>query len=206
MPWRKDRFCWDALILAGGRSLRMGRDKASLVVEGMPLLQLQADRSLKAGASTVWISHGHGAAPSPPQLSGARWIADDTPGGGPWPGMLRAMRASEAQALLVLAVDLPAMTPGFLRALADHAALGRGCIPETARGLEPLCAIYPLPDAILAAATLDPSTNPSPRRLAMRGLQDGWMRALPVDESDALALTNWNHPGDWSPPRPSQPG
>lgn len=202
MPWRKDRFCWDALVLAGGRSLRMGTDKASLVVEGVPLLQLQVRRLREAGASTVWISHASGPAPSPSRHEDIRWIADDAPGLGPWPGMRRALQASDADALLVLAVDLPAMTPCFLRRVANPASHGVGRIPETPHGLEPLCALYPLPAAAVASEAIATDGEPSPRRIAIKGIREGWMQVMAVDDADAPALVNWNRPGDWSPVPP----
>ena len=177
----------------------MGRDKALIRVEGVPLLELQARRVREAGASTLWVSHAHGSQPAFPTPWDVRWLPDEAPGVGPWPGVMRALRATKADALLVLAVDLPAMTAGFLRRLVERAACGMGCIPRSAGGLEPLCALYPLPSALLAAEAMDPKGEPSPRRLAEEGIRDGWMRSFVVHEADAPFLVNWNHPADWTP-------
>ena len=50
--------------------------------------------------------------------------------------------------LLVLAVDMPHMTPGFLLSMLEACGEGaRGLVFETETGLEPLCAVYP-PDAL----------------------------------------------------------
>ena len=193
---------WDALVLAGGRSRRMGRDKATLRVQGMPLLELQLRRAREAGARALWASLAAGDGPGPHNLEGVGILRDASPDPGPWPGLLGALRASDAEALLVLAVDLPALTVGFLRRMTGDAGPGEGRIPQASGGLEPLCAIYPRLAALRAAESPWDGEEPSPRRLACRGLAGGWMQAWPLDETDAQWLVNWNQPADWSPTNP----
>lgn len=193
---------WDALVLAGGRSRRMGRDKATLRVQGVPLLKLQLQRAREAGARALWASLGAGEAPEGALLDGVGILRDASSAPGPWPGLLAALRASDAEALLVLAVDLPALTTDCLRQLTGNAGSGVGCLPQTPGGPEPLCAIYPRSAALRAATSPWGHEEPSPRRLALRGLAEGWMRAWPLDEAQAGWLVNWNRPADWSPTAP----
>jgi len=112
---------------------------------------------------------------------------------------MSALGATEAEALLVLAVDLPALTPGFLGRLMEASGPGLGCVPESRHGLEPLCAVYPVAEALGAAAEIEVGGHPSPRRLASRGIEAGWMRAMPLSAEDQRYLVNWNRPGDWAP-------
>lgn len=188
---------WDTVVLAGGASQRMGRDKAGLHVEGVPLLELQLRRAREAGAGGLWVSCGVQGLSCVPDIPGLGLLRDAAPGLGPWHGLLAALRASRSEALLVLAVDLPALTAAFLRRLVDGAAPGVGRVPVTAGGVEPLCALYPLPSALEAAAGLETFDRPSPRRLAMQGLEEGWMRAWDLEAEDRALLVNWNRPEDW---------
>ena len=152
MGVRKERFLgWDALVLAGGASRRMGRDKASLRVEGMPLLELQLRRARAAGAGGLWVACGVGGPTCEAVVEGVRWLTDPAPDCGPWPGLVSALRASGAGLLMVLAVDLPALTPGFLGRLIEAAGPGMGCVPESRHGIEPLCAAYPVAEALREA-------------------------------------------------------
>lgn len=200
MGVRKERFLgWDALVLAGGASRRMGHDKAALRVGGMPLLELQVRRAREAGAGGLWVSCGVGGPPCEMGVEGVRWLMDRAPDCGPWPGLISALGATEAEALLVLAVDLPALTPGFLGRLLEASGPGLGCVPESGHGLEPLCAVYPVAKALGAAAEIEAGGHPSPRRLASRGIEAGWMRPMPLSAEDERCLVNWNRPGDWAP-------
>lgn len=200
MGVRKERFLvWDALVLAGGASRRMGRDKAALRVEGMPLLEVQLRRAREAGAGGLWVACGVGGPPCEAGVEGVRWLADPAPDCGPWPGLMSGLRATEAGLLMVLAVDLPAMTPAFLGRLMEASGPGLGCVPESGHGLEPLCAVYPVAQALGAAAEIEAGGRPSPCRLASRGIEAGWMRAMPLSAEDDRCLVNWNRPGDWPP-------
>lgn len=200
MGVRKERFLgWDALVLAGGASRRMGRDKASLRVEGIPLLELQLRRARAAGAGGLWVACGVGGPTCEAGVEGVRWLTDPAPDCGPWPGLVSALRASGAGLLMVLAVDLPALTPGFLGRLIEASGPGRGCVPESRHGIEPLCAAYPVAEALREAREIEAGGHSSPRALALRGIEAGWMRALPLSADDERCLVNWNRPGDWEP-------
>ena len=126
-------------VLAGGRSSRMGRDKALLEFHGATLLEVAA-RKLRQVVPAVTIV-------GPPQRYGhLGWpvIPDLVDGCGPLGGLYTALSNTAAEWNLVLACDMPAVTPETLRALLQ-AAPNCGCdalVPETAAGWEPLCAVY----------------------------------------------------------------
>lgn len=125
------------VVLAGGASRRMGRDKANLPIDGMTWLEHTAQRLAKVCRRVVIADRHHTDHPSWPSV-------DDGPGRGPAAGILGAHQAFPEDELLVLACDLPAVPVGLLL----HAVSVRPTeavdvvIPRTHRGFEPLCALY----------------------------------------------------------------
>lgn len=149
-----------AAILAGGRARRLGGvTKGTLLVGGEAIVDRQL-RALAPVASPVFVVG------APADAWTSRGLAvwpDDYPDHGPLGGIYTAIVRSPCDRTLVLAGDLPFITPAFLARLAaeEDADL---VVPRSARGIEPLCAIYSracLPDIRarlerrdLAAATL----------------------------------------------------
>jgi molybdopterin-guanine dinucleotide biosynthesis protein A len=112
-----------ALVLAGGLSTRMGQDKAMLPWQGRPLLDHMIGLAREAGMDHVYVSGDR---------PGYRSIPDLEPGLGPLGGLASAVAALPDGRLLVLAVDMPRLTPGLLRVLMDddarwHAHDGCAC-------------------------------------------------------------------------------
>lgn len=125
------------VILAGGASRRMGRDKATLPYCGGTLLQYQIDRYRPLGTVAVSVA-SKGAFP----FTGALELVDRYPDAGPQNGILSGF-STGAPELLLTAVDLPCSDPALamrlaaLRGTADICVLRRGT-----KGLEPLFAVY----------------------------------------------------------------
>ncbi|WP_230203177.1 molybdenum cofactor guanylyltransferase [Parafrankia discariae] len=95
---------WDALVLAGGHSRRLGgQDKASVVVGGLRLL----DRVLDATRAAERIIVVGPPRPARPGSRPVRWTREDPPGGGPVAAIAAGMRLVAAPLVVVLAVDLP---------------------------------------------------------------------------------------------------
>lgn len=162
------------VVLAGGRSSRMGRDKATLVVGGRTLAA-RAARALAGVCCEVVIADG-----GRRLVPGFRSVPDG-PGEGPAAGILGAAREHPGRALLVLACDVPGVPPELLAALAGRArsaAGGQGSdaaggtaadvvLPRTARGPEPLVARYG-PRALAALAEQAAAGEHAVRRLLAR--------------------------------------
>ncbi len=130
-------------LMAGGMSTRMGRDKASLAVGGMPLWRRQLDL-LSSICDPVAVF-----APERPRwLPVGQPFAQDHPAArGPMAGLLAALEWAGARGgshVLVLAVDMPRMMPQVLRKLVDACRPGQGLIPARGSFFEPLCAVYPV--------------------------------------------------------------
>ena len=183
------------VILAAGKSTRMGRDKAFLTLDnGTTLVAHQAALLRSIHVNDLLIS----ARPHTDyNVPGAHRVYDTHPDTGPLAGIAAALAHSKQPHLLALAVDLPQMTAHFLRSLLSHTAPGVGAVPVTARGFEPLCAVYPnTPDIRAVIDIALASHDLSLQHLLRSAVDAGWMHAVPVSESDLPLFANWNSPGD----------
>ncbi len=138
-------------ILAGGRSRRMGRDKALVRIEagGETLIErVAAIAGLLSGDRLVIAPPERGYAD---RLPGWRVVPDAYPEGGPPAGLLTALLEARDDAVLVLPVDAPFVSRPLLRWLLERADPVRPIIPwrlgETRQGvgrtLEVLHGVYP---------------------------------------------------------------
>jgi len=129
-----------AVLLAGGESRRMGRDKATLEFRGEPLWQRQIRTLGELDPVEILVS----ARTEPDWLPAeTTFVPDDAPSRGPLSGLAAALRVMRGSHLLALAVDMPLMTEAYLRSLCDLAGPGRGVLPMSERRAEPLTAVYP---------------------------------------------------------------
>lgn len=123
-------------VLVGGRSSRMGRDKALLSFRGEPLACSVARQVELAAASATLVGDPelYGSLPYPV-------IPDAFPGEGPLGGILTALRHTRAEWNLVVACDMPDLAADFLSNLLAFAdARQTAVVPQGPSGrLEPLC-------------------------------------------------------------------
>ena len=131
-----------AAILAGGRARRFGgADKASLAVGGARII----DRQL-AALSTVADDIRIVANDRDRYADlGVRVIPDAIADAGPLGGVYTALVDARHDAVIVLACDLPFVTAALLERLVAESRTGEevdAVVPRSARGLEPLCALY----------------------------------------------------------------
>ncbi len=127
-----------AFILAGGRSTRMGREKAWLEIEGITLLERALMRARDL-TSQVWIV-GQAAKFS----SHGPVIEDVYRDRGPLGGIHAVLSKSTSELNLIMAVDLPFLETTFLRYLiaearGNHAVV---TVAESEGRWQPLCAVY----------------------------------------------------------------
>lgn len=153
-------------VLTGGESRRMGRDKATLEVAGVPLAVRVARALLEVGVSPVVAIGG------PIEQLGAAGldgIADRWPGQGPLGGLLTALRWSPAPRVLVAACDLPGLTADAAReVLIDDDPAAHVVMAVTDRP-EPLFAVWDVARATAELQAAFDAGERSPRR-AIRGL------------------------------------
>lgn len=126
-------------VLTGGRSSRMGRDKALLPIEGSLLVERTAERVRAAAGSVTLIG-----APGRYAHLGLPVVPDLIEDCGPIGGLYTALKMTRADWNLLVACDMPGVTAEFLSQLLDAARVrGSTClVPETESGLHPLCAVY----------------------------------------------------------------
>jgi molybdopterin-guanine dinucleotide biosynthesis protein A len=121
----------NGILLTGGASTRMGRDKATLVVAGRTLASRTAE--LLTGIAGRCVEVGRG-------VSGLESVMEDPPGAGPLVALAAGVGVVGADhAALVVACDLPRLRSGLLRWLADHPSPG-SVVPLWEGSPQPLCA------------------------------------------------------------------
>jgi molybdenum cofactor guanylyltransferase len=185
---------FSAVILAGGKSSRMGRDKAFLQVDGQPLLARQIQLARDVGAGEVFIS---GRAGSDYSAFGVAALRDNFQDAGPLAGIEAGLRQSSSPLLLVLAVDLPAMSANLLRRLAPRCTEIAGAIPRVNDSIEPLAAFYPSGAAGIIATSLSAETGTrSVKHFAERCVAGGLAAFVALPDWDARFFANWNSPAD----------
>lgn len=194
------------VVLCGGKSLRMGCDKAELELGGRRLIDYPLG-VLREVAGRVVLASGAEARFS--EL-GAECVLDPVPDGGPLAGLvagLAAARAPESRTpwVVVLACDMPRAKSELLRRLLERAARGGldAALFETRGGVEPLCAVYST--ACYSAALLALAAGER-RMLSFFGGRDGLRRLavasfseadLGLTRSEVEPATNVNTPQDY---------
>ncbi|MGH2808311.1 MAG: molybdenum cofactor guanylyltransferase [Actinomycetota bacterium] len=124
------------IVLCGGGSSRMGRDKALLDFEGEPLI-VRVTRRLSEVADPVFVASGGRRYPVD-----LEHIDDAAPDSGPLGGIVAGLRASPHGLLAVVAVDMPFASPSLFTHLAGRHAGSNVVVPEDEHGLQPLHAVY----------------------------------------------------------------
>lgn len=126
------------VLLTGGRSTRMGRDKALLPVNGVPAYQLLSERYAALGEVALSVDR-QGHYPSP----ACRELVDRFPGCGPLNGLYSAFTETEADTVFLTATDLLFGDTALVRELADRLGEHDVCAIERENGrIETLFALY----------------------------------------------------------------
>ena len=148
-------------VLAGGASSRFGTDKALAELQGKSMLTRTAEL-LSAVCSNVAI-----VAPTDKLLdSSVETILDGWPGEGPLGGILTALLDAKKKDRsdswnLILSCDMPFLTHDWLAFLMQRALQsgGEAVVPQSAHGLEPLCACWKTSAHETISATFDSGTR-----------------------------------------------
>ncbi len=173
-------------VLQGGASSRMGSDKASLLLGGVPLA-VRIARLLEAICDEV-LFVGGAPAPGTP----GRVIADPEGPRCALRGLVAALGAARGDRVLVVATDLPLVTDALLRGVAAPSAAD-AVVPRSGPQPQPLCAAYRRAPVLARARERLASGN-----LALKGLLDDlsveWIdgECLRGLDPDGTALVNVN--------------
>jgi molybdopterin-guanine dinucleotide biosynthesis protein A len=181
-----------AVLLAGGQSRRMGEDKATLLFRGRPLWQNQLDILRNVGPEAIFVSARTNPAWRP---TDAEFVEDAPPSRGPLSGIAATISRMTSEHLLVLGIDMPFMSPDYLRKPVDRVHPGRGAVPMIDDRAEPLAAIYPRTaksEFVKALAGENFSLQP----LIARLITAGKLQPLKVSDEERALFRNLNEPGD----------
>ena len=174
------------LVLAGGQSRRMGRNKALLVFgeQGMTLLQHMQQRLQQAGCDPVLISGAH--------VGG---LADRVADAGPLAGIDAALTAlasrSDVQQLLIVPVDMPTLSVALLQTLRQAGDGGHATL-FAEQGPLPLL----LPVNISVRQLVGEQLVPTARRSLYDVIAALPTRRVPAPVAPQ-AFANLNTPDDW---------
>jgi molybdopterin-guanine dinucleotide biosynthesis protein A len=182
-----------AFILAGGKSVRMGSDKAFLELGGCSLLSRALDLARATSSDVRIVGDSEKFAAFGPI------VPDIYPGRGPLGGIHAGLSISPADYNLILAVDLPFIDLRFLQYLIAEAQSAHAVVtvPSASRHFHPLCAVYRktfLPTAERALAEGRNKLDALFSEVPMRVISEAELQTAGFD---AAIFRNLNTPEDW---------
>lgn len=177
-----------AILLAGGKSSRMGRDKAALPFQGMTLLEWQVQKLRSLGMEDIMLSGLRR------ETAGLRVVPDEFPGRGPLGGLHACMKAAIYPRCLVLSVDVPLVPSQALTELVKVHRESGSAVTLLRHGekWEPLLGVYQS-GLYRAAEPILRGENTAVRRL----LDETGFRPVDWQDDEALFL-NCNTPEDYA--------
>jgi molybdopterin-guanine dinucleotide biosynthesis protein A len=185
---------FSAVLLAGGKSTRMGTDKCFLTLsetQGQPLWQHQLATLEHLGPQEIFIS----ARPEQTGFQPHQTITDILPNAGPLGGIASALSQMQTTLLVVLGVDLPRMTTEILQTLLAACTKEQGAICRNAEFYEPLAAVYPRAMLPSALAMLS-AGNFRLQTWVQQAVEADQLTVRPIPEQESSAFRNLNTPSD----------
>jgi molybdenum cofactor guanylyltransferase len=183
------------LVLAGGFSKRMNRDKANLVypVHGKPQWKVTAD-CIRPFCKKVFLSIREGQALDGVDEGSPEMIVDQDSSQGPFSGFLSAMHRVPDQAFLVVACDLPLLTSSILQEIIQHRGSADAIAYRSSSDdlPEPLCALFE-PAMLEVCRTEALNGARCPRKILIKQEASVKLLELPISN----ALDNANTPEDF---------
>jgi molybdopterin-guanine dinucleotide biosynthesis protein A len=189
----------EGVVLAAGRSRRMGTDKANLALADGELLWLRQWRILgEAGIARRWLSVRADQAWVPADVSVVR---DAVPDAGPLAGILAVGAAGDGTHVVVLAVDLPEVPVTWVSALMARAKPEHGVVGRWSDGTyEPLAALYPREWLEEWRMKFGVAASPPGLQALLREREEaGGVVVIPLGPEHARWFRNANTPEDLRP-------
>lgn len=126
------------IVLAGGNSRRMGRDKRFLESDGTTFLEISVNRLSRVTDEVIVVTAG----PEEFGLEGVKFVADIESGLGPMMGIYTGLMAMSSERAVVNPVDVPHITRDLLSRMIELSEGFDIVMPERRGRLEPLVAVY----------------------------------------------------------------
>ncbi|HSW40457.1 MAG TPA: molybdenum cofactor guanylyltransferase, partial [Acidobacteriota bacterium] len=172
-------------ILAGGQGRRLGGvAKGMILVNGRPIIARVAETLAGFVEETIIVSNDANIY----RFLELPVFPDDEAGRGPLQGIVTAIRKSAWDQVIVAPCDMPYVTPEAIRTLLSYAHDADAVVPLSAKGWEPLFAVYS--KACLAAAE---KVLESGRRRIIEFLPDVRTVYIPAGEFDESLWFNINN-------------
>ena len=130
-----------SIVLAGGKSSRLGRNKALQVIGAKSLIQWIVDR-LATLSTEIIIATAHGETIPCSSSTEIRIAADIYPGKGPLVGIYSGLMASSSPRAIVVGCDMPFLSVDLLDYMSQISSTFDVVVPRTREKVEPLCAVY----------------------------------------------------------------
>jgi len=130
-----------SIILAGGKSSRLGQSKALQVIGGKSLIQWVVDR-LALLSTEIIIATAHGKTIPCSSAVRIKTVADIYPEKGPLAGIYSGLIASSSSRAIVAGCDTPFLSVGLLEYMTQICSTLDVVVPRVENKVEPLCAVY----------------------------------------------------------------
>ena len=181
------------IVLAGGASRRMGRDKALLVLHGKPLIERVVECVSGLPGEILVVADRADRY----SLPGTTGVADEFPGEGPLAGAVSGLRAAGAGAHLLVACDMPFLQPDLMRAMLLRAPGFEAVAGRINGDTLPLCAVYtqaalPIAEQLLSSG--ERVLRRLPEACRATWLDEEELRAF---DPNLLSFRNINTPDDF---------
>jgi len=182
---------FSAVLLAGGKSTRMGRDKALLPVPNSNLLLWERQLSVLEDLPLDEICWSGPPRPGLPDR--LRIVEDEVSNAGPLAGICACLNLMTSDLLVVLAIDLPQMSASFMKDLQGQCSSEQGVVPHNGVFFEPLAAVYSKRIRTIAQDHLDQGRH-ALQDLVQKAAEQNLVRTFCVTEKQRALFQNWNEP------------
>ncbi len=133
---------FSCIVLAGGKSRRMGRDKRELILGGKTFLELAVEKAKKISSGVVlsFGEEGQGRG-----FKGVTVVIDEVKDRGPLFAILSSLKSCKKDFTAILPLDSPLLETGIydvmLAEIEKHPNV-EGVVPRSRMGIEPLTGVY----------------------------------------------------------------
>jgi molybdopterin-guanine dinucleotide biosynthesis protein A len=182
-----------AVLLVGGKSRRMGQDKATMLFRGAPLWKIQTELLRRLELDKIFVSAAGDPSWRPVDVE---FVSDKQPSRGPVSGIAAALSRIKSGHLLALAIDIPFMSDAYLRGLCLRIEVGRGVIPMIEKRAEPLVAIYPS-GAEAEFTSVLPGNDFSLQPIVRKLIALGKLQPIQVSTEERMLFRNLNELQDF---------
>lgn len=170
---------FSAILLAGGSSKRMGYDKRLAGLRGETLLESSANKLKELTGDVIVVTARRDNTAN--TINNVKIIHDLESGRGPLMGIYSGLKACKNKSAVVIPVDTPFVTSGFLKHMAERSSGFDLTVPRWKRGIEPLVAVYSKTLVKVLKSWLDSGNKPAPHLLTQK-LEKGNINFIEEDE------------------------